>query len=110
MKSKIFEDISKINIKNVKFGKRYYTPTKEQWNIYYQESRKSKNVKNVLEKGEQDVSMLKELYVVSRKMVVAWDKTYTNDDKTVNMEFFEEYDGDDSVLNQLEEMIKTLLE
>lgn len=111
---KVFNDVAKINLRNVKYGKGYMTPTKGSWNVYFQES-SSTSTNNGTPRGDSKVQpSLKSMFIVSPKLVVAWDKTYNATEKTFNIEFYEEWSGssgsEESFMSKLEGLFHKMVD
>ena len=109
---KVFNDVAKINLRNVKYGKGYMTPTKGSWNVYFQESSSTTN--NGTPRGDPKAPSLKSIFIVSPKVVVAWDKTYNATEKTFNIEFYEEWSGssgsEESFMSKLEGLFHKMVD
>lgn len=109
---KVFNDVGKINLRHVKYGKGYMTPTKERWNVYFQEA-SSTSSNGGLSGGVPKMCSLKSLLIVSPKLVVAWDKTYHAMEKTFNIEFYEECShgtgGENSFMSKLEGLFQNMV-
>lgn len=113
---RIFNDITKINLRHVKYGKGYMTPTKGNWNVYFQESSStsSNNINSGTPGGDPKTPSLKSMFIVSPKLVVAWDKTYNATEKTFNIELYEEWStssgGEESFMSKLEGLFHKMVE
>ena len=68
----ITDDLTKIDPKKISLGKTYVNPTKEVTNIYIKPDSKE---------------ILKQVLISTPNLELPWNKTYTNDDTSFNIEF-----------------------